>query len=171
MQVLVERLKKHMESYQLKKPTMKHVKIIASTYGVVVEAKEMIGDVCEVRSEYHHDDTLLVYTEDREDSCWFNKSDTIEAFPDFKIGEHVLCVGDVFEWETGGREHEIYDCMWYDGEMRLFTYYDRDRKFCTNWAKEELKKCTIVSAGKKESLSGKEVTLTVDGKDYKAKIQ
>lgn len=93
------------------------VRVIASTYNQVEQAKEMIGEEFEVRSSWYVDNTISVYTADKSEQWIFNKSDVVFLTPVKFNGKHIG-IGDEVEATLINRGI-VTGFYMYDGEYRL----------------------------------------------------
>ena len=165
-----------MKNYKQKE----YVRVIGNTSNPQIkEMNDIIGKVGEVRGRWYYDNTIGVYTSEKREWHIFKTSDTQKVFIyDIKEdGTMEGCVkdgyaigeGDVITYSND--EYIAYDAYMYDGEWKVITHKKENGNRPATFIMSEGFKVTPKYPTSKETLSGKEVEVTIDGKTYKAVIK
>lgn len=152
------------------------VKVVGSTWTTSKEAKELIGEVSEVREWDYKDSTVTVFKKDETEWFRYKTSDVQIATPVMYEGINV-CVLDKVEYK--GYLYEVYDYI-YQGEWKLCIKLYVDRAMMVSG---DIKTYEIINDSQIEALDplykevkeelavGSEIEIkTENGKLYKATI-
>jgi len=123
-----------MQSLKQIKEKVPEVRILDSTYGIIVnEAKKMIGGEFEVMRINYYDKTIYVWNKDKSNWWIFNLSDVQFLTPLSFNGRRIGIgdeVKDVYGW------CEVYGYSWNDGEWGVDVAENKDYKDDTRWLTE-----------------------------------
>ena len=138
-----------------------YVRVIGNTRNPNIKGmNEMIGQELEVYSSDFYYDIINIYNKDKSDYYCFNKKDvrflTAGMFNGRSIarGDEVLVCG---EWR------KVIGFYMYDGTVKIQTGTPKNT---LNWYPSEITDHRTEAV----SLSGTQVTVTIDGKDYPATV-
>jgi len=136
------------------------VRVIGNTRNPEIkEINEMVGLESDVFTSDYYDDTICVWNKDKTRAHCFNKTDVrfltagMHNEEYIAIGDEVLAVG---EWR------KVFGFYMYDNEAMLQTG--------TLEATQNFPESSIRDHRTEPSLSGTQVTVTIDGKDYPATV-
>ena len=137
------------------------VRVIGNTNSPdIKETKEMIGQELEVHSSDYFDDTISVYNKDKKNHWYFNKKDVRFLTAGVFKGKHIAIDDEVY---VDSAWRKVVGFYMYDGRVRINTGTLEDtRRYCESQIEDHRTEL---------SLSGKEVTVTIEGKDYQAVIK
>jgi len=137
-----------------------YVRVIGNTKSPdIKEMNEMIGQELEVHDSDYSDDKIAVWNKDK-DWFKFSKKDVRFLTAGMFKGKHIAIDDEVF---ADGEWKKVLGFYMWDGKVRILT----GRLENTCWYYES----DIKDHRTELSLSGKQVTVTIDGKDYQAVIK
>ena len=124
------------------------------------EMNKMLGQEYEVRSSVYNDDAIWVYNKDKSNSEYFNKKDVLFLTAGMHKEKHIAVDDEVL---ANGKWRKVTGFYVYGSRVKIQTgilenaeIYDESD--ITDHRTEAV------------SLSGTQVTVTIDGKDYPATV-
>ena len=137
------------------------VRVIGNTkYPNSTEVNEMVGKEFEVHSSDFYDDTICVWNKDKSDYWSFAKTDVRFLTAGMHKNKHIA-IGD--EVLVGGEWKKVVGFYMYCNEAILQTgTLEATQSFSESYIKDH--------RTEEPSLSGTQVTVTIDGKDYPATV-
>ena len=136
------------------------VRVIGNTRNPNIKGmNEMIGEECEVCNSHYRNDSIYVWNKDKSDYYGFNKKDVrfltagMHKEKHIAIGDEVLVYG---EWK------KVVEFFMYDDEVKILMGTLKNTEYYND--------SSIKDHRTEPSLSGTQVTVTIDGKDYPATV-